>query len=270
MKSLILIIKGFFIGIAKIIPGVSGALLAITFNLYEEGLNAITNFFDNPKKNLFFLLKVGFGIILGIIIFSKVITYFFKYYYFLTMFFFIGLIGGGIIPIIKKNKSKNYPIILISFIIIYLISTLTGNNNINIENNFTKILIFSISGLIDAASTVIPGISGTALLLLIGTYNQIITLISNITNIEIIISNLEIFLPYTINLFLGLIIFTKLMHYLFKKKREKTISFIIGISLSTLLILIIKTLNTPHQNTILIPAIILLIIGYIIGKNLDN
>ena len=107
MKSLILIIKGFFIGIAKIIPGVSGALLAITFNLYEEGLNAITNFFDNPKKNLFFLLKVGFGIILGIIIFSKVITYFFKYYYFLTMFFFIGLIGGGIIPIIKKNKSKN-------------------------------------------------------------------------------------------------------------------------------------------------------------------
>ena len=184
MKSLILIIKGFFIGIAKIIPGVSGALLAITFNLYEEGLNAITNFFDNPKKNLSFLLKVGFGIILGITIFSKVITYFFKYYYFLTMFFFIGLIGGGVILIIKKNKSKIYSIILISFIIIYLISTLTENNTINIENNFTKILIFSISGLIDAASTVIPGISGTALLLLIGTYNQIITLISNITNIS--------------------------------------------------------------------------------------
>ena len=85
MKSLILIIKGFFIGIAKIIPGVSGALLAITFSLYEEGLNAITNFFDNPKKNLSFLLKVGFGIILGITIFSKVITYFFK----LLLVFFI-------------------------------------------------------------------------------------------------------------------------------------------------------------------------------------
>ena len=71
-------------------------------------------------------------------------------------------------------------------------------------------------------------------------------------------------------LILGLIIFTKFMHYLFKNKREKTMSFIIGISLSTLLILIIKTLNTPHQNTMLIPAIILLIIGYIIGNKLDN
>ena len=80
MKSLILIIKGFFIGIAKIIPGVSGALLAITFNLYEEGLNAITNFFDNPKENLYFLLKVGFGIILGITILILLLALCAKYF----------------------------------------------------------------------------------------------------------------------------------------------------------------------------------------------
>ena len=93
-------------------------ILNRTFSKYNSNflLSNCKILFNNlsnnlSKKNLFFLLKVGFGIILGIIIFSKVITYFFKYYYFLTMFFFIGLIGGGIIPIIKKNKSKNFAFI---------------------------------------------------------------------------------------------------------------------------------------------------------------
>lgn len=270
MKTIILIIKGFFIGIAKIIPGVSGAFLAITFNLYEPGLDAITNFFNNPKKNFLFLLKVGTGIIIGIIMFSKIITYLFSNYYFLTMFFFIGLILGGLIPIIKNNEKNNYFIITISLIIFYLISIIINMKYIQIENNKTSIFLYLISGLIDAASTVVPGISGTAILLLLGTYNDIISIISNITHVEIIINNLHVFFPYTIGMFIGIIIFTKLMHSLFKKTHANTISFIIGISSSTLLILIIKTLAFPHKPILLIPATILFGIGYIIGNKLDN
>jgi len=72
MKTLILFIKGLLIGIGKIIPGVSGAVLAIILKVYDQGLESIINFFSNPKKNILFLLKIGIGIFLGIIIFSKV------------------------------------------------------------------------------------------------------------------------------------------------------------------------------------------------------
>lgn len=270
MKTLILIVKGFFIGIAKIIPGVSGALLAITFNLYEQGLFAITNFFDNPKSNFKFLFKVGIGIILGIILFSKIVSYLLINYYFITMLFFIGLILGGIIPIIKNSKNKNYLIIIISFSVIYFISKITIATNYNSNNTLLNFFIFLISGIIDASATVIPGISGTALLMLMGVYNTIISVISNLTNIQITFNNLNIIIPYTIGMLFGLILISKIMNNLFKNYKEKTISFIIGISLSTIYILIKKTLLLSYSFKEIIIGILLFLIGYMIALKLDK
>ena len=269
MKSLILIIKGFFIGIAKIIPGVSGALLAITFKLYEPGLEAITNFFSNPKKNSKFLFQVGLGILIGIITFSKVVNYLLNNYYFLTMFFFIGLISAGLVPIIKDNKNKNKKIIIISFLSLFFLTKLKITNIFKATNLVTSLIIYFISGILDAASTVIPGISGTAILMLIGTYKDIIYVLGNITKYQIIVTNLNILLPYTFGMILGIILFVKVMHYLFHKKYEKTISFIIGISLATLFALIIRTFAFLPNLKLLTLALPLSIIGYIIGRKMD-
>ena len=60
-----LLIKGIIIGIAKIIPGLSGAILMISFNLYDKAIHSITCFFENPKKNLLFILNLGIGIVLS-------------------------------------------------------------------------------------------------------------------------------------------------------------------------------------------------------------
>jgi len=266
MKTIILILKGFLIGIAKIIPGVSGALLAITLNVYEKALEAINNFFNDKKENTKFLLKIGIGVILGIIFFSKVVSYLIKNHYFITMLFFIGLIIGGIVPLIKTTKKKNYLIIIISFAIIYLLSNINGVK----EGNNNNLIIYFVSGLIDAAATVIPGISGTALLMIIGTYENIISSISNLTNISITIKNLNILIPYTIGMILGIIVVVKIMDYLFKHHKEKTMSFIIGISLSSIIILIMKTIIYPFNIKNLLIGIIMLILGYFIGNKLDR
>ena len=105
-KIPILIIKGFIIGIAKIIPGVSGSLVALNLGLYERGIEAISNFFNNVKSNMIFLLNVGIGIIISIIIGSKVIDYALLKFYFPTILLFIGLLIGTIPNLFKKANIK--------------------------------------------------------------------------------------------------------------------------------------------------------------------
>ena len=105
MKTIILTIKGFIIGIAKIIPGVSGAVLAISMGLYDKAINAITEFFSNSKKNIAFLLPIAIGVIIAMIIGSSIVISSLTNHYLATMLFFIGLIGGSI-PVIYRKTDK--------------------------------------------------------------------------------------------------------------------------------------------------------------------
>ena len=89
--NIIIILKGIIIGIGKIIPGVSGSVMAISFNVYDKAIYSITNFFDNPKNNAKFIINLGLGIVIGIVLFSKIINYLITNYYFYTSIFFIGL-----------------------------------------------------------------------------------------------------------------------------------------------------------------------------------
>ena len=89
-------LKGFIIGIGKIVPGVSGAMLAITLGVYDKAIQAFTGFTSDIKKNFKYLLLLGIGIISSIIVFSKIINYFYTNHYIPTMLFFMGLIIGGI------------------------------------------------------------------------------------------------------------------------------------------------------------------------------
>ena len=85
-------LKGILIGIAKIIPGLSGSILMISFNLYDRAINAITNFFSNIKDNFLFLANLTLGIVIGISLFSNILSYFITNYYTYTTSLFIGLI----------------------------------------------------------------------------------------------------------------------------------------------------------------------------------
>ena len=111
------ILKGFIIGIGKIIPGVSGAILALSLGVYDKSIYYINNFKYNKKESLKYLLPLAIGIILSIIFFSKIINYLLDKYYVLTMLFFIGLIIGTIPSTLKEVNKKNYYLVIISFLI---------------------------------------------------------------------------------------------------------------------------------------------------------
>ena len=140
MKNIILMLKGMVIGVANIIPGVSGGTLMITLGLYEEIINTISHLFKNFKKNLKFILPIAIGMVISILLLSKVISLCLDKYPFPTTFFFIGLILGGI-PLLwrkasaAKGKIGNWIVFIITFGIVLTFAFLkSGDAVVDLTN----------------------------------------------------------------------------------------------------------------------------------------
>ena len=94
MNNLINFFKGMAVGVANIIPGVSGGTMAVILHMYDELIESISTFFKDWKKNLLYLIPIGLGAVVGIVAFSKIVKYLLGNYPMATNFFFIGLIIG--------------------------------------------------------------------------------------------------------------------------------------------------------------------------------
>ena len=221
-----IIIKGLIIGLGKIIPGVSGSILAISLGVYEKCIDIISNLKIELKHNIKFLFLLCIGIILGIVIGSKIVYHLLDKYYVQTMSLFIGLIIGTIPSILKKVKiTKNdYKYLVLPFVLIYIIFLLPPN-----ELKINTILI----GLIDAFTMIVPGISGTAIFMILGVYDEILILFSNIFNFQIIL--------YLIGLVIGILMTTKIINYGFKNYSNESYIIILSLVISSTLYLIKDT-----------------------------
>jgi len=253
-----LIIKGFIIGVGKIIPGLSGALLAITLGVYEKAIESIGNFFKDPINNFKYLFSLGLGVVLAMILTGKLILFLLSNYYLWIMLLFIGLIIGGIIPITKKiNKIKTSYLIAftLSFLLVISLSFIDNNLfNTNINNPIIESFIYLLIGAIDAATMIIPGISGTAVMMLLGVYELLLNLLS----FNDIFNNLNIYFPYFLGIVIIVISLSKLINYLFNKKQNLMNFIILGFSSSSILILLLDLFNNYNFK---IYHILVLLIG---------
>ncbi len=269
MKKIIInFVKGLIIGIGKVIPGVSGAMIAISLGVYEKGLQSISKF---TKDNVKFLLNIGLGILISIVLFSKIVIFFLDNHYLPTMLLFIGLIIGGSYEIKKEvniKSKKNIIIFIISLFTLLILSKLNGNKTIFFEKNYLNYIMLIIAGIIDAFATVVPGISGTALLMIYGYYNIIMNSIGDVLTIQNISNNLFILSAYSIGMIIGIIFFSKLITYFFSRFREETYISIFGFSISTVIILFIKTFSVHASLFEIILSLFLLNIGYFLARKL--
>lgn len=263
-----LFLKGMIIGIGKIIPGVSGSMLAISMGLYDKLIYVINNFFKNFKHNFKFIFTIGSGVLISIVFFSNLIVNCLEKYYIITMFLFIGLILGSFGEIKNNIQKTNNLVVFIIIVITVLLELISIKKQSNFLANY-PIIYFFISGIIDAIATVVPGISGTAMLMMVGSYDEIITSFSNIISINLF-CDLGIILPFILGLIIGVYFTTKLIGYLFKKHKNLTYSAIIGFSISSIIIMLIKSWNSTYSILELLVAILMLVIGYIITKKINR
>ncbi len=261
-----LFIKGLIVGIGKIIPGVSGALLAINLGVYERLIKAVTNFFDDYKNNFKFILIFGLGMIISIVFGSKIIIYLFNNYKFITLSFFLGLIIGGTYIFSKEIRYniKNIIIILIMLIIFLLLCLFPINFKLT---NF--LIIYFISGYIEIFASIIPGISATALLMMLGIYDKVLLMIANSFDISYVLDNINIYIIYILGMFISFIINIYLIRYLFSKYRNCTYTLILCLSVISIILLIINILNINYNYIELCIGIIFLFSGILIAKKLS-
>lgn len=237
--------------------------------IYEKGLEILSNLKKMLFCNIKFVFFVGLGILVAMVFGSKLIIYFLNKHYLVTMFCFIGMIIGGIKPIFnniyKELDLKKIIYLLFAFFSIILLSIVkfTGNNTNNIFTYF-------ISGISEAISTIVPGISGTALLMVIGTYNEIMNVFSNLFNFSLILKNLAVIIPFLFGLIIGVIFISKLINYLFKKYRINTYYAIMGFSLASVFLMFIQTLNRRYSISEILLAFITFILGYVITIKLPE
>ena len=191
------------------------------------------------------------------------------------MLLFIGLIIGGIPSLVTKvdntfNK-KNFITLIVVFLLVTVLSLFKVSNNINFDSFsiFEYISLFFV-GIVYAATMVIPGVSGTAIMMLIGYYDLILTIISSLTNFNYISTHMNLVLPLAIGFIFGIIIISKLMNYLLKKHEIITYYGIIGLVLSSVFVMFTKTFSNSYSIVQIIIGLLLLIVGYLVSRKLDK
>lgn len=257
MKYLLLMIKGFIIGLAKIIPGVSGAVLSISLGVYERLINILGSPLKitfNDLKFLFFLL---FGAALGILFLCNGIKFFLNHFYLPTIFLFIGLIIGGMPEIFNEIKGKytfsNLIVFFTSFLIVLLITNLSHGTTYS--NNH-----FFIMGSIESLTTIVPGISGTAIFMALGWYEDLLSLLNNLLTFNV---SLSIAFSFILGFIITTILISKFLTFIFKNYKTETYFCILGFLSSSLWSMLDNVFKSNFSCANLFIGILLLCFGYL-------
>ena len=276
MAYLVNIMKGFLIGIGKILPGVSGAMLAMSFGVYDQAIHALRHYRDNIVKHTLFLGSLAIGIVIAIVCFSHVVYFALEHYYLTTMLLFIGLILGGI-PSIYHKMGKDvlhlrYFIVfgLAFFFVFFLSKFQITEGQLQTSSPTIMFLMMLLIGLIDAFTMVIPGISGTSVLMILGLYPIYLSMLQKIGNLSLVFSSMGTFFPYGVGLIVGILIMVFVMDYLLNYHYSISYCGILGFSISSLLFLFLETLSRNYTVTDIVAGLMCLIVGYYLGHKFDS
>ena len=279
MKFIFEIIKGIFIGVANIIPGVSGGTMAVSMGVYDKLIGSINRIFKEFKKSFLTLLPLAIGMVVGIGAFSFILPYSLTHYAFPTCMCFAGLIVGGIPEIInntsdalKKENKKLNPVHIIAFLLLIAFAVwmalANGDANTNAETldiNFVNIIILFAIGLVAAATMIIPGVSGSLILMILGYYTAIMSSISGALtalkdmDIGALMHYVLILLPFAIGCVLGIILISKLISWLFKRFESVTYCAILGLITASPFAIFYKMTNATFGPVSIIVGIVLFV-----------
>ena len=264
--KMVLFIKGIILGIAFIIPGVSGGTLAVLLGIYEELIEAISNFYKSKKnfvKYFMYLLPIGLGTLTSLVLCAKLIKFGLDKAPIITILVFLGLIIGGVPKIFKSvNKTpdlKDFSLMLVGIIIVVIMMIVDkGSTSVNLSNiNSLGYIILFFVGMLASATMVVPGISGSFTLMLIGYYEPILNVVNEIASLKNLGNNILIMLPFLIGVVTGIVVIAKIIEYCLNNYRISTYFVIIGFVLASVLSVFVSVF-TYDMN------IIHLIIGFVL------
>lgn len=277
------ILRGMVIGIANIIPGVSGGTMAVAMGIYDKVIHAATHLFSEFKESMKLLLPILIGAVIAIVLGAKIIGISLEKAPIPTNLCFIGLILGSLPMMAEKVKGKgiqiSHIISLLLFFVLVIAFALMGEDEgraAQLSLNLTgAIKLFGV-GVIAAATMVIPGVSGSMILMLLGYYNPVIQLInsfiSNLTegNIDGLIRDCGLLIPFGIGVVVGIFAIAKIIEKIFEKFPMQAYWAIIGLIIASPIAIVL--LNDFSGINVIsgILGVVMLVIGILISRKLGG
>lgn len=229
--TLLTIMKGFIIGSSMSVPGVSGGTMAILLGIYDRMISSVSHFFKDMKNNFWFLFKCCVGAVIGIGSLAFLIKWLLELFPIPVSFFFLGAVVGGIPALYKKTKESPLKIssgiyFLLGLIIVIAIGFIpTGNLDFTNSTGITQILMLLVTGIIIAIALVLPGISTSHMLLILGMYDAMLLAITEFNIIYLGVLGISVLI--------GVVLITKPIEWTMNKFPHQTYCMIIGFVLGS-------------------------------------
>lgn len=269
------IIKGMMIGIANIIPGVSGGTLAVSMGIYDKLIHCITHILSEFKESMKFLLPIFAGAGIALVALTFVIEALFQYYPIPTNLLFIGLIVGGLPPAVTKVKSHKLTFghILAGLLFFALVVGMAmmgdnGSRQVTLNLGIVPMIKLVLVGIIAAATMIIPGVSGSMVLLILGYYQPIIQQITVFCTAVItldmagILHGIAILLPFGIGVLIGILGIAKIIEIIFEKYPLYAYCAIIGLIAASPIAILVCSNFAGFSISVLLISIVTFAAGF--------
>ena len=264
------ILKGFGMGTSDLIPGVSGGTIALLLGIYDDFISSVSGLFSKRFWPSFkFLLPILLGMGLAIALLSNLFNYLLSYHEIPTMFFFTGLIIG-IIPYLLKTsnfkqtfKTKHYLMILIGIIILVIITLLNNGDKHSGETltlSFGLIIKYFIAGMFASSAMLLPGISGSFMLLVFGAYGTVMFSISELVKLNF--TALPILIIVGLGILTGFMLSSRMIQYFLHHHTTMTFALIIGFIIGSIYAVFP---GFPENGLVWIISFLTIIIGFIVS-----
>lgn len=273
------IIGGIAIGIANVIPGVSGGTMMVILGIFNRMMEAISGIFKrvnpNRKDDIIFIFQVLVGAAIGIVGFAKILEILFDYYPTQTIYWFIGLIAFSI-PLFVKGEMKGEKLAIVPFVcglaIIFGLEFLNpGEGNTVVNPDFPPLssglfIKMVIIGAISGATMIMPGVSGSMVLLILGEYYLFKSYLAHVTSFS-----LDVIMPLgfmAIGIAFGIVVSAKLCQYFTRTHKAGFLSLILGLIIASSLVLI--PFDVSYDFNLILTSLLAALFGGIIVFGLSK
>ena len=281
MKWLLDVLRGMVIGLANVIPGVSGGTMMVSMGIYDKLIYSINNLFRKFKECFRILLPYLIGMVLAILLGSFALKALFANYPLPTNALFIGLILGSLPLILQQMKGEKIGwqgvlVFCLFFALVVVLKVIEKENVAEVSLNIGTVLLMLLLGAVCSAAMVIPGVSGSMILKTVGYYEPVVTvaipgLVKGLTSGDwtAVLHNVGILLPFGIGIVCGIFGIAKLIEVLMAKWKGRTYCAILGMVLASPVVILMDTSIYEGFNAgICIASVVALILGGLIAFKL--
>lgn len=277
------VLKGMLIGVANIIPGVSGGTMMVSMGIYDKLIHSLTHLLKEFKESMKFLIPIFIGIGIALVGLSFIIEPAFEHFPLQTSCLFIGLIVGGLPAMWKKVKGKGVKVsyiipFLLFFVLVVGLAAMGEKEGAAADVSFSlwSCIKLFVVGIIASATMVIPGVSGSMMLLLLGYYNPIVSAIKDFVtslvsfDIQGILQGCGVLVPAGIGIVVGIFAIAKLIEVIFEKFPLQAYWAIIGLIVaSPFAVLLMAQLGAVTVVSVAV-SVVTFAIGFVIAMKLGD